>query len=356
MLKTQFAKAFYLCNSFLLISTPFTANPIPYNAGSFRQEKNGIETAFLSPGSPTNRNILPGHVFYPFKTSPEPLSKEPQRKLNRKGILFVKKYIKNSCECLISVKNRSMIPFFIIDSVFKLYGLPVELKYLAVIESELKPSALSRVGARGPWQFMPGTAQDLGLKIISNYDERTNYYKSTRAAARYLKDLYAQFGDWLLVLAAYNGGPKPVYTAIRKSGSRNFWVLQDYLPVESREHVKKFIATHYYFEGRGSETTLTKAENMEYAKTLSEFAAYHPEAEISVTQKVNSGNPKTTQKRENLAVNYDARQKPGSENNGTDKNSKINQGTVRQFESSEHKFKRLMKESEECLKRSSKMI
>jgi membrane-bound lytic murein transglycosylase D len=356
MLKTQFAKAFSLCYSVLLIATAFTAKPKSSNALSFPEDKNVIETAQLTRCGFTNINVLPGYVFYPFKTSAEPLPKEPQRKLNSKGMLFVKKYIKNSCECLVTIKNRSLIPFFIIDSVFKLYRLPVELKYLAVIESELKPSALSRVGARGPWQFMPGTAQDLGLKIISNYDERTNYYKSTRAAARYLKDLYAQFGDWLLVLAAYNGGPKPVYTAIRKSGSRNFWVLQDYLPAESREHVKKFIATHYYFEGRGSETTLTKAENMEYKKTLNEFAAYHPEAEISVTQKVDSGNPKATRKREDLAVIYDAKQKPGSENNGTDKNLQINQGAVKQFEPSEHKFKRLMKESEECLKRSGKLI
>jgi membrane-bound lytic murein transglycosylase D len=356
MLKTQFAREISLCYSFFLIATPFTANPISYHAFSFPEDKNGIKTALLtSPGS-KNRNTLPGNDFYPFMTFIEPLHKKPQRKLNNRGMLFVKKYIKNSCKCLITVKNRSMIPFFIIDSVFKLYGLPVELKYLAVIESELKPSALSRVGARGPWQFMPGTAQDLGLKIISNYDERTNYYKSTRAAARYLKDLYAQFDDWLLVLAAYNGGPKPVYTAIDKSGSRNFWVLQDYLPAESREHVKKFIATHYYFEGRGSETTLTKAENMEYAKTLDEFAAYHPESEISVAQKVDSGNPKTTLKIEDLTVNYDAKQKPGSEKNGPDKNPQINQRAVRQYEPSEHKFKRLMKESEESLKRSSKLI
>jgi membrane-bound lytic murein transglycosylase D len=356
MLKTQFVKAFSLCYSFLLIANPFTAHPISSNAFSFPEDKNGTATALLTPWGSIIRNTPPDYVFCPFKTSVELLPREPQRKLNSKGMLFVKKYIKNSCECLVTVKNRSMIPFFIIDSVFKLCGLPVELKYLAVIESELKPSALSRVGARGPWQFMPGTAQDLGLKIISNYDERTNYYKSTRAAARYLKDLYAQFGDWLLVLAAYNGGPKPVYTAIRKSGSRNFWVLQDYLPAESREHVKKFIATHYYFEGRGSETTLTKAENIEYAKTLNEFAAYHPMAEISVTQKVTLGNPKTTQKREDLAANYDGKQKLRSEYNGTNKNPPINQRVVRQFESSEHKFKRLMKESEESLKRSSKLI
>jgi hypothetical protein len=356
MLKTQFAKDFSLCYSFLLFATPFTANPISYHAFSLPEDKKGSDTALLTHPGSTNRNSLPGNVFYPFKTYLVPVPREPQRKLNSKGMLFVKKYIKNSSESLVTVKNRSMIPFFIIDSVFKLYGLPVELKYLAVIESELKPSALSRVGARGPWQFMPGTAQDLGLKIISNYDERTNYYKSTRAAAMYLKDLYAQFGDWLLVLAAYNGGPKPVYTAIRKSGSRNFWVLQAYLPAESREHVKKFIATNYYFEGRGSETTLTKAENMEYAKTLDEFASYHPEPEISESRNVNSGNPKTTRKREDLPVNHDAKQKPGSENNGPDKNPQINQIVVRQYESAEHKFKRLMKESEECLKKSRKLI
>jgi membrane-bound lytic murein transglycosylase D len=98
---------------------------------------------------------------------------------------------------------------------------------------------------------MPATAQILGLKTSHQNDERTNYYKSTIAAAKYLRDLYAEFNDWLLVLAAYNGGPKPVYNAIQKSGSKNFWILQNYLPAESRDHVKKFIATHYYFEGRG---------------------------------------------------------------------------------------------------------
>src|SRR6202012_5567091 len=161
---------------------------------------------------------------------------------------FVHRYIRNNDECLSTIQQRSEGPFTIIDSVLNHYGLPLELKYLAVIESELKPSAVSRVGAKGPWQLMPTTAHELGLTVSHSSDDRTNYYKSTRAAAKYLRDLHREFGDWLLVLAAYNGGPVPVYRAIHKAHSRNFWVLERYLPAEARMHVKKFIATAYYFE------------------------------------------------------------------------------------------------------------
>lgn len=183
-------------------------------------------------------------------------------RLNKQAALFVNDYIRRNDESLSKIKDRSVKHFDMMDSVFIRYGLPVELKYLAVVESELKSSATSRVGAKGPWQFMPETAKCLGLKITRRYDERTSYVKSTRAAALYLRDLHSQFGDWLLVLAAYNGGPGPVLKAIKRSGSRNFWKLQNFLPAESRGHVKKFIATHYYFEGQGGETTVTKAELM----------------------------------------------------------------------------------------------
>lgn len=173
-------------------------------------------------------------------------------KLTKKNMRYVKNYIKKSRGNLVVIKHRSSIPFNIIDSIFRHYGLPPELKYLAVIESELKPSALSAVGAKGPWQLMPQTAHIFGLKTTRGNDDRTNYYKSTQAAARYLKDLYGLFGNWYLVIAAYNGGPAPVYSAIRKAGSKDFWALQNYLPGESRRHVKKFIATRYYFETQGS--------------------------------------------------------------------------------------------------------
>src|SRR4029079_14064440 len=132
--------------------------------------------------------------------------------------------------------------------------LPKELKYLAVIESDLKSNALSHAGARGPWQFMSYTAKDYGLQVNKFIDDRTDYYKSTNAAAKYLLSLYKDLKDWLLVIAAYNGGPGRVYSAIKKSGSRNFWNMQYFLPEESRNHVKKFIATHYIMETGSSDS------------------------------------------------------------------------------------------------------
>ena len=184
-------------------------------------------------------------------------------RLNPRALNFVQDYMKDNWDELQSIRTWGKPYFNLIENVLTEYGLPRELKYLAVIESNLKSTARSRVGAVGPWQLMPQTARDLGLKVSRNHDERKNYYKSTRAAASYLRDLYKELGDWLLVIAAYNGGTNNVYHAIHKSGSRNFWDLQYYLPLESRLHVKKFIGTQYTFEGQGSVTTLTKQEATE---------------------------------------------------------------------------------------------
>jgi membrane-bound lytic murein transglycosylase D len=184
-------------------------------------------------------------------------------RLNPKALSFVQDYMKENWDELQGIRISGRPYFNLIENVLTTYGLPKELKYLAVIESNLKSSARSRVGAVGPWQLMPQTARDLGLKVGRGNDERKNYYKSTRAAALYLRDLYNELGDWLLVIAAYNGGTANVYHAIRKSGSRNFWDLQYFLPAESRIHVKKFIGTQYTFEGQGSVTTLTRDEAKE---------------------------------------------------------------------------------------------
>ena len=197
----------------------------------------------------------------------------PKARLNSSIRTYVAQYQKSNEESLEKVKKGGDRYFRIIESIFRKHELPVELKYLAVIESRLKTTAVSHAGAVGTWQLMSTTARALGLKVTSRYDERKNFYKSTTAAAKYLRDLYKAYGDWLLVLAAYNAGPGKVDYAIKKSGSRNFYRLQYFLPAETRHHVKRFIGTHYYFEGQGSEVTLTKAEAAEYRKTVDRFMA-----------------------------------------------------------------------------------
>lgn len=125
-------------------------------------------------------------------------------------------------------------------------GIPLELKYLPVIESALNPIARSRVGATGLWQFMAGTGKMYDLEINSLVDERRDPHKSTQAAARYLKDLYGIYGDWNLVIAAYNCGPGNVNKAIRRSGGQtDYWAIYPYLPKETRGYVPAFIAATY---------------------------------------------------------------------------------------------------------------
>lgn len=134
----------------------------------------------------------------------------------------------------------------IFEEALDRYDLPNELKYLPIIESALKPSAVSRAGAAGLWQFMQKTAKLYGLKSNSLIDERRDPIKSTHAAARYLKELYAMYGDWNLVIAAYNCGPGNVNKAIHRSGgSTDYWTIYNHLPRETRGYVPAFIAANY---------------------------------------------------------------------------------------------------------------
>ncbi|MCR6719777.1 MAG: lytic transglycosylase domain-containing protein [Chitinophagaceae bacterium] len=199
----------------------------------------------------------------------------PELPANKTRDAYVTQYISRYGNTLTIIRGRSESFFTLMDTVFARYDVPRELKYLAVVESELNTKALSKAGARGTWQLMPETARILKLRVNGHVDERTHLYKSTVAAAKYLRDLYRLFDDWLLTVAAYNCGPGPVYKAIRTSGSRNFWKLQHLLPAETRGHVKKFIGTHYFFEGKGSVVTLTKAERTHYGNQLQEFVAKH---------------------------------------------------------------------------------
>ncbi|HMK25368.1 MAG TPA: lytic transglycosylase domain-containing protein [Chitinophagaceae bacterium] len=212
-------------------------------------------------------------------TLKEELAHAPRIQLNKNAAPFVKGYIKKNGFFLGKTKNRNTPYFAIMDSVFEQCELPLELKYLSFVESGLKLNPVSRSGAIGPWALMPKAAKQYGLKIGGKKDERLNYYKSTEAAAGLLSDLFDKYGDWLLVIAAYNCGPGGVQKAIKKSGSRNYWVLQNFLPEETRKHVKKFIAVHYYFEGHGGVTTLTKAETETHIKAVAAFVKKQQEME-----------------------------------------------------------------------------
>ena len=134
----------------------------------------------------------------------------------------------------------------IFEQALDTYQLPLELKYLPIIESALNPTAVSRVGATGLWQFMLATGKAYGLEVTSLSDDRRDPVKSSFAAARYLRDLYELFGDWNLVIAAYNCGPENINRAIRRSGGqRDYWKIYPYLPKETRGYVPAFIAANY---------------------------------------------------------------------------------------------------------------
>lgn len=136
--------------------------------------------------------------------------------------------------------------FPIFEDVLNKYGVPMEMKYLPVIESALNTGAVSPVGAAGLWQFMPSTGKMYGLEVNTLVDERRDPLKASVAAARFLRDLYKIYGDWHLAIAAYNCGPGNVNKAIRRSGGkRNFWEIYPYLPRETRSYVPIFIAANY---------------------------------------------------------------------------------------------------------------
>lgn len=239
---------FFLLLSFTTTKTgdPKTANPL--------NDKDSTK-GFLSLFSSLNGELNTAATFI----------------LNPSVIPFVKNYIDKESVDLNKMKSWADPYFDIYDKILIANGIPVELKYLSVIESSLKSKLRSSAGAVGPWQIMPDEARRFGLKMGSRTDERTNYRKSTAVAAQLLKELYGQFGDWLLVIAAYNAGTGAVNRAITKAGSKNFYVMQKYLPQETRNHVKKYIATHYFFEGSGGWTTLTAKETLEKENAISKI-------------------------------------------------------------------------------------
>ncbi len=179
------------------------------------------------------------------------LNKTSAIKLNYNNVVknYIEMYTVRKRKLLTKIISRSEIYFPIFEEYFDKYDLPLELKYLSIVESALNPNARSPSGAVGLWQFMYNTGRMLDLKTTSYIDDRKDVYKSTNAACRYLEYLYRTFGDWQLALAAYNGGPGTVRNAIALSGGKtDFWEIREHLPKETQGYVPAYIAAFYAFE------------------------------------------------------------------------------------------------------------
>ena len=176
-------------------------------------------------------------------------------------------HLENRQATYLELYSKSDYFFPIFENALQKYNVPLELKYIPVIESALNPRAKSRVGATGLWQFMFNTAKDLDLKVNSYVDERMDPIKSSEAAAKYLSELYARFNDWNLAIAAYNYGPGNIRRAIKASGYSNFWNLRGYLPKETANYVPSFIATLYLFEFAHKHEIKMKSKEMKLALT-----------------------------------------------------------------------------------------
>ena len=181
---------------------------------------------------------------------------------------FIRVMLRDQQDRLKNVNQRSKYYFPIFEQILDQHNLPLELKYLSVVESALIAQAHSSVGAKGLWQFMLGTAKQYGLKVNSLVDDRFDAYASTKAACLYLSDLYEIFGDWNLALAAYNAGPGNVTKAIRRAGgNKNYWEIRNFLPEETRGYVPAFYATLYIFESLGLDFAETDSPGLSFAET-----------------------------------------------------------------------------------------
>jgi len=207
---------------------------------------NTRDSRYLADYDPLADTIYP---VYPDSFYIEKLSHIPSAidlSYNRHVRSFINVYTERRREQVGIMLGLAEYYFPIFEEIFAFYDVPLELKYCAIIESALNPRAVSRAGATGLWQFMYGTGRMYGLTINSFVDERRDPVKSTHVAAKYMKDLYDIYGDWTMVIAAYNCGPTNVNKAIRRSGGkRNYWDIYRYLPRETRGHVPAFIAVVY---------------------------------------------------------------------------------------------------------------
>ena len=204
----------------------------------------GIETGFKN--TPSANTTEPENGMEVIDRKMRNLSNVMTMTYNEEVKKYIDRYTKAGRQSTSYLLGRARYYNPIFEEALRFYGLPLELKYLPVIESGLNPNATSRVGAAGLWQFMATTGKQYDLQIDSYIDERRDPEKSSYAAARMLSDLYKRFGDWTLALAAYNCGPGRVSSAITKAGGgADFWAVYQHLPKETRGYVPALIAANY---------------------------------------------------------------------------------------------------------------
>ncbi|MEO6148881.1 MAG: transglycosylase SLT domain-containing protein [Mucilaginibacter sp.] len=237
---------FFICAISIQIAT--AGSPIDTNRYSLLQGGRvnapiaRTDTAFV----PVAAQVLPpaDHEYSIYKRRLDSIQQDVQLDYNEYVQSYIDAYARRR-DGMGTILGKSKYYFPIYEKAFRDAGIPEEIKFLSIVESELNPNAVSRVGATGPWQFMFATARLYGLNMDNYVDERRDPIQASYAAAAYLRDAYQEFGDWLLAIASYNCGKGAVTRAIEKAGANDFWSIRPYLPAETRGYVPAFIAMAY---------------------------------------------------------------------------------------------------------------
>jgi len=241
-MKRLFVSVFLLCSLNAVHATPKLFRD---SSRTFIQSRDGVQDTIMVPV--LNAAQVSPYQGSIYKRRLDSIQKEVPLDYNPYVQSYIDTYtMGNQRESLGRILGLTKYYFPIYEKVFHEAGIPEEIKYLSIVESQLNPNAVSRVGATGPWQFMGPTAKIYGLNIDTYVDERRDPIQSSYAAAAYLKDAYQQFGDWLTAIASYNCGKSNVLRAIEQAGgATDFWSIQKYLPVETRGYVPAYIAVTY---------------------------------------------------------------------------------------------------------------
>lgn len=263
-MKRLFVSVFLLCSLNAVNAAPKLFRD---SSRTFVQSRDGIQDTIMVPVlNAAQVNLYQGSIY---KRRLDSIRKDVPLDYNAYVQSYIDTYLNGSQrEGLGRILGLTKYYFPIYEKVFHDVGIPEEIKYLSIVESQLNPYAVSRVGATGPWQFMGTTAKIYGLNMDTYVDERRDPIQSSYAAAAYLKDAYQQFGDWLLAIASYNCGKSNVMRAIEQAnGATDFWSIQKYLPVETRGYVPAYIAVTYVMNYYKKYNIIPQSSNLSAMKT-----------------------------------------------------------------------------------------